>query len=67
MADEEIDEIRKIRHDISMRFEHDISRLVAHYQELEKGLKRSGEYRFADSKPGQRVRLKHDPGNRRRR
>lgn len=52
MADEEIDEIRKIRHDISMRFEHDISRLVAHYQELEKKLKRSGEYRFADSKPG---------------
>lgn len=36
MADEEIDEIRKIRHDISMRFEHDISRLVAHYQELKK-------------------------------
>jgi hypothetical protein len=50
MADQEINEVRKIRHEISARFNHDISRLVAHYQELENELRRSGEYRFVESK-----------------
>ena len=50
MADREINEVRKIRHEISARFDHDVSRLVAHYQELENELRRSGEYRFVDSK-----------------
>lgn len=50
MADREINEVRKIRHEISARFDHDVSRLVAHYQELESELRRSGEYRFVDSK-----------------
>ena len=49
MADREINEVRRIRHEISARFGHDVSRLVAHYQELENELRRSGEYRFADS------------------
>lgn len=51
MADREINEVRRIRHGISARFGHDVSRLVAHYQELENKLRRSGEYRFADSPP----------------
>ena len=34
MADEEINEVRRIRHEISARFGHDISKLVAHYQGL---------------------------------
>ncbi len=50
MADEEINEIRRIRHEISARFGHDVSRLVAHYQALEKELRQSGEYKFADAK-----------------
>ena len=50
MADEIINEVRKIRHEISARFDHDVSRLVSHYQELEKKLRQSGEYRFVDSK-----------------
>lgn len=50
MADEEINEVRRIRHEISARFGHDISKLVAHYQGLEKKLRESGKYRFADSK-----------------
>ena len=49
MADREINEVRRIRHEISARFGHDVRRLVAHYQELENELRRSGEYRFADS------------------
>jgi hypothetical protein len=31
-----IDEIREVRHRISARFEHDPSRLVAYYMELQK-------------------------------
>lgn len=50
MADEEINEIRRIRHEISARFGHNISKLVAHYQELEKELRKSGKYEFTDAK-----------------
>jgi hypothetical protein len=31
-----IDEIREVRHQISARFDHDPSRLVAYYMELQK-------------------------------
>ncbi len=50
MRDKEINEVRKIRHEISARFGHDIGQLVAHYQKIEKEFRRSGEYKFADSK-----------------
>ena len=50
MLDREISEVRKIRHEISAKFDHDVSRLVAHYQELENELRRSGEYKFVESK-----------------
>ena len=49
MADREINEVRRIRHEISARFGHDVRRLVAHYQELEDELRQAGEYRFANS------------------
>ena len=49
MADREINEVRRIRHEISARFGHDVRRLVAHYQELENELREAGEYRFANS------------------
>ena len=32
MADYELDEIRRIRREISARFDHDVSKLVEHYQ-----------------------------------
>lgn len=35
-SDPVIDEIREVRHRISERFEHDPSRLVAYYMELQK-------------------------------
>ena len=35
MANYEIDEIRRIRREISARFDHDIDKLIAHYQALE--------------------------------
>ena len=51
MADYEIDEIRRIRQEISARFDHDVGKLIAHYQALEKGYRKSGKYKFVDPPP----------------
>jgi len=48
MADYELDEIRRIRQEISNRFDHDIDKLIAHYQALEKAYRKSGKYKFVD-------------------
>ncbi len=48
MADYEIDEIRRIRREISERFDHDIDKLIAHYQALEEEYRKSGKYKFVD-------------------
>ena len=48
MADYEIDEIRRIRREISARFDHDVSKLIAHYQALEREYRKSGKYKFVD-------------------
>lgn len=45
-----IDEIRRVRHQISAECGHDSKRLVEHYMELDKKLSKSGKYRFV-SKP----------------
>lgn len=43
-----VKEVREIRHKISARFDHDVGRLVAHYQALEEKMRQSGKYKFAD-------------------
>ena len=43
-----VKEVREIRHKISARFDHDVGRLVAHYQALEKKMRQSGKYKFAE-------------------
>lgn len=43
-----VKEVREVRHKISARFDHDVSRLVAHYQELQEKMRQSGKYKFAD-------------------
>lgn len=43
-----VKEVREIRHKISAQFDHDIGRLVAHYQELQEQMRQSGKYKFAD-------------------
>ena len=43
-----VKEVREVRHKISARFDHDVSRLGAHYQELQEKMRRSGKYKFAD-------------------
>ena len=48
MADYELDEIRRIRRKISARFDHDVGKLIAHYQALEREYRKSGKYKFVD-------------------
>ncbi len=48
MADYEIDEIRRIRRKISAKFDHDVDKLIAHYQTLEEEYRKSGKYKFVD-------------------
>ncbi|RKU38386.1 hypothetical protein C6496_06110 [Candidatus Poribacteria bacterium] len=59
MANCELDEIRRIRREISARFDHDMDKLIAHYQALEEEYRKSGKYKFVDppsEKPKERGR-----------
>ena len=51
MENEEIKEIRRIRHEISAEFGHDPHKFGKYCREIEKELRKSGKYKFADSKP----------------
>ena len=51
MADYEIDKIRRIRREISARFDHDVDKLIVHYQALEAEYRKSGKYKFVDPPP----------------
>lgn len=44
-----MDEVRAMRREISAEFNHDFNKLVAHYQELENEMRKSGKYTFADT------------------
>ena len=48
MADYEIDEIRRIRREISAKFDHDASKLEEYYRKLEEEYRKSGRYKFVD-------------------
>jgi len=47
MADDEIRIIRRVRHEISAEFGHDVDRVVDYYRSVEEELKHSGRFRFA--------------------
>ena len=51
MERSELAEIRSIRHEISARLDHDVGKLVAHYQALEQEMRQSRKYKFADPPP----------------
>ncbi len=51
MADEEIQNVRRIRHEISEECGHDLDKVVAYYRRVEEEMKRSGRFRFAGRKP----------------
>ena len=46
MIDDDLNEVRQIRHEISKEFGHDIQRLAEHYQELEKRIRELGTFTF---------------------
>ena len=48
MSDYEIDEIRRIRREISARFDHDARKLGEYYRKLEEEYRKSGKYKFVD-------------------
>ena len=50
MADYEIDEIHRIRREISARFDHDVEKLGAYYQALDEEFRKAG-YKFAELPP----------------
>lgn len=47
MIDEEIAEIRSIRHKISAQFDHDPRKLADYYRTLEEKYRQSGKFKFA--------------------
>lgn len=56
MNDEEIRAVRKIRHEISAEFGHDIHKVVAYYRTVEDEMRRSGEFHFVDASEAPRRR-----------
>ena len=48
MANYELDEIHRIRKEISARFDHDVKKLGEYYRELDKKYRESGKYKFVD-------------------
>ena len=51
MSDYEIDEIRRIRRQISEKHGHDMHKVAEYYRSIENQLKETGRYRFAEE-PG---------------
>lgn len=52
MADDEMKIIRRVRHEISAEFGHDVDRVVDYYRSVEEELRHSGRYRFAPRAAG---------------
>ncbi len=61
MIDDDLNEVRRIRHEISQEFGHDVQRLAAHYQELEKQIKELGTFTFWEQPTGRDATQNSDP------
>ncbi len=48
---EVVKEVREMRMKISEKCGHDLNKLFAYYQEVEKEMRKSGKYKFVDPKP----------------
>ena len=46
-----VEEVREIRMKISEECGHDLNRLIAYYQKVEKEMRKSGKYKFVDQEP----------------
>jgi len=54
MSDYEIDEVRRIRHEISAEHGHDLRKLAEHYHILENELRECGQFKFADQQTNEK-------------
>jgi hypothetical protein len=52
MSDYEIAEVRRIRQQISAQHGQDVKKLADYYRQLERELRKTGKYRFADEQHG---------------
>ncbi len=57
-----IEEVRRIRHEISAEFGHDPHKFGEYCRELEKELRKSGKYKFAKS-PDKKPETSESSGN----
>ena len=48
---EVVKEVREMRMKISEKCGHDLNRLLAYYQEVEKEMRKSGKYKFVNPEP----------------
>ena len=46
MNENDIAAVRRIRHEISEEFNHDVERVIAYYRSVQEELKRSGKFKF---------------------
>ena len=50
MEDYEIDQIRRIRHQVSADNGHDLRKVAEYYRRIENELRESGQFKFADGR-----------------
>ena len=62
MHDDEVTEVRRVRHEISAECSHDVRKVAAYYRSVENELKQSGEFRFEE--PVEGVQLPTSPFHR---
>ncbi len=48
MTNYELDQIHRIRREISAKFDHDAMKLGEYYRKIEKEYRKSGKYKFVD-------------------
>ena len=59
MHDDEVTEVRRVRHEISAECGHDLRKVAAYYRSVENELKQSGEFRFEE--PVEGIQLSKSP------
>ena len=50
-TNEVVKEVREMRMKISEKCDHDLNKLIAHYQEVGERLRKTGKYKFVDPEP----------------
>lgn len=63
MADEEIQEVRAIRHAISKECDHDVRKMAAYLWEVETEMRKTGEFKFPKQTSRTIKRVSKRPAN----